>query len=386
MSDENAPEYRLRLFLSVDLVGSTAFKSKDGNTNLIWIKAFQKFYGEFPSQFAKNYKLVCAEIPEIDASEADSEPKVWKTIGDEILFVNRVNSITQLGAFVRAFSDTLIEFGKEVQTAFSLNTKGNAWIAGFPNPNRSIRLSVNGSDPLLLGDNDILTEEFEAAVDEKPSEYDFLGKGIDGGFRISRNSTIETFTISPALAYLLCKAKRNVDTTQFDCRFVFHEPQYFKGVVNGQKYPVISLITSRDENFDQLQNFEATLLDRPREADFVTLYNYLDTFIEHHNIERPELRLTAKGAAVDPPDHYLKYMGEWRLDLEGIKKTKALEASALIDEDEKENGTPNTNEKTGKSGIEAIDEMNAVLESWLQVAAKKRKKRGQGNSDDDTDT
>lgn len=89
--------------MSVDLVGSTAFKSKDGNTNLKWIKAFQKFYGEFPSQFAKNYKKTCAGIPEIHDSEADSEPKVWKTIGDEILFVNRVNSITQLGAFVRAF-------------------------------------------------------------------------------------------------------------------------------------------------------------------------------------------------------------------------------------------------------------------------------------------
>jgi len=204
---------------------------------------------------------------------------------------------------------------------------------------------VNGSDPLLLGENDILTEEFEAAVDATPSDYDFLGKGIDGGFRISRNSTIETFTISPALSYLLCKAKRNVDTTKFDCRFVFHEPQEFKGVVNGQKYPVISLITSRDENFDRLQSLEATLLDRPREADFVTLYDYLEAFIKHHNIERPELRLTAKGAAVDPPDHYVKYMEEWKVDLEGIKKAKALEASALLVEDEIESGKTKTTDK-----------------------------------------
>ncbi|PZP45311.1 MAG: hypothetical protein DI595_19015 [Agrobacterium fabrum] len=103
MKNETAPEYRLRLFLSVDLVGSTAYKSKEGNTNLKWIKAFQKFYGEFPNQFTKNYKAVCTNIPEIPNLEIEATPKVWKTIGDEILFVNRVNSITQLGAYVTSF-------------------------------------------------------------------------------------------------------------------------------------------------------------------------------------------------------------------------------------------------------------------------------------------
>ena len=208
-----------------------------------------------------------------------------------------------------------------------MNTKGNAWIAAFPNPNRSIRLSVNGSDP-LLGENEILTEEFEAAVDENPSHYDFLGKGIDGGFRISKNSTIEALTISPALAYLLCKAKRNVDTTKFEGRFVFHEPQEFKGVVNGQRYPVISLITSRNEVFDKLQNLEAELLDRPREASFVRLFEYLESYIEHHKIEKPELRLTAQGATVDPPDYYTKYIDEWTADLNQIKAAQSFEKSA----------------------------------------------------------
>lgn len=381
MVDEKAPEYRIRLFLSVDLVGSTAFKSKDGNTNLQWIKAFQKFYGEFPSQFTKNYKSVCEKIPEIDSIESETAPKVWKTIGDEILFVNRVNSITQLGAYVRAFSDTLIEFGSEVQSAFDLNTKGNAWIAGFPNPNRSIKLSVNGSDP-LLGENEILTEEFEASVDETPSDYDFLGKGIDGGFRISRNSTIETFTISPALAYLLCKAKRNVDTTKFNCRFVFHEPQEFKGVVNGQKYPVISLITSRDEIFDQLQNLEAELLDRPREADFVTLFEYLDAFMKHHKIERPELRLTAAGVAVEPPEHYLKYIAEWQEDLIGIRKARAFEESAPMD-DANDDGSTAEITVQGDSNNGSPEDFKTVLEFFLKAAASRQKKRDQSDGESD---
>lgn len=376
MTEEIPPEYRLRLFPSVDLVGSTAYKSKEGNTNIKWIKAFQKFYGEFPNQFNKNYTQACESTPEITAYENENIPKVWKTIGDEIIFVNRVNSITHLGAYVRAFSDTLIEFGREVQAVFELNTKGNAWIAAFPNPNRSIRLSMSGSDP-LIGENDILTEEIEAAVDKNPREYDFLGKGIDGGFRISKNSSIESLTISPALAYLLCKAKRNVDTTKFDCRFVFHEPQEFKGVVNGQRYPVISLITSRNETFDRLQNLEAELLDRPREANFVTLFKYLENYIEHHNIERPELKLTAQGAAVEPPDHYRTYIQEWQEDLASIKLAKSYEESA-----------PNAVEAgedtlvTGDKHPVAI-ELEKILGEFIRKSIAKQKKYTETQEDDD---
>ena len=267
-------------------------------------------------------------------AERQEKPKVWKTIGDEILFVNRVQSVTQLGAYLKDFERALVEFGSDVKAAYDLNTKGNGWVAAFPTPNRSITLSTDGMDP-LLGGADILTEDFEAEVDLNPQKYDFLGKGIDGGFRISRNSSVEALTISPALAFLLCRAKRNVDTTGFDCRFVFHEPQMFKGMMNGDRYPVVSIITSRDQIYDELQDLEAKLLDRPREADFVSLSSYLEKYIRHHGIEKPELKLTARSADVDPPEHYQKYIREWKADQEQLQKTQELElSSATSGEDE----------------------------------------------------
>lgn len=48
------PAYRVRLFLSVDLTGSTAFKHNQ-KSPLIWLKAFQKFYGEFPKILQEQY-------------------------------------------------------------------------------------------------------------------------------------------------------------------------------------------------------------------------------------------------------------------------------------------------------------------------------------------
>jgi hypothetical protein len=127
---------------------------------------------------------------------------------------------------------------------------------------------------------------------------------------------------------MLCRAKRNIDTTKFDRRFAFHEPQQFKGVVNGERYPVISLITSRNPLSDKLKNLEGKLLDRPREENLGDLFSYLDTYINYHNIERPELKLTCQSAVVPPPDHYQKYMGIWREDLARIQSDRLLEESA----------------------------------------------------------
>ena len=57
-----AVEYRVRLFLSVDLSGSTAFKnSKDGEGRKTgeppnWVIVFQRFYSDFPSMFATEFR------------------------------------------------------------------------------------------------------------------------------------------------------------------------------------------------------------------------------------------------------------------------------------------------------------------------------------------
>lgn len=325
------PNYRVRLFLSVDLTGSTDFKARAGHTSLDWLKAFQKFYGEFPSMFANNYERTCASIPDIGDCEAKQAPKVWKTIGDEILFVNRVSSITHLGAYVSSFAETLKSFGGDIYDIHQLNTKGNGWIAAFPSPNCSIGLSRGTEDP-LSGSGDILTEHFELKVDQEPHKFDFLGKGIDGGFRISRNSTIDTFTISPALAYLLCRAKRNDETTKFSCEFQFHEPQQLKGVVGGKHYPIVSIDTNRDVRQKELNDLQAGLLQQPTNADFAKLADYLERYIDYHNIEKPALKLACGSADVEPPLHYNDYITEWESEAEKINSAIALEEEASTED------------------------------------------------------
>lgn len=359
--ESQRPLYRLRLFLSVDLVGSTAFKSKEDETNLVWIKAFQKFYEQFPKLFAKKYREFCDNAPEIHNNEKSSLPRVWKTIGDEIIFVNRIYSVAHLAAYVTSFREALIAFGEEVSLAHKLNTKGNAWIAAFPTPNRSIRLALDTIEASDRPSDDILTESDEQAVDEQPSRFDFLGKGIDGGFRISRNSAVDTMTLSPALAYLLCKARKNVDTTKFDCQFSFQEPQLFKGVMGGRKYPVISLITSRDKAHELVECLEAELLDRPRAANADKLFEYLDHYIEAYRVERPVLKLTYRSAELSPPSYYDSYISEWERDLQQINKQKETEEEAA-----QSNGQAEEAALNGESSAQTVDALLSKVDPSLR--------------------
>lgn len=327
MEELSVPDYRVRLFLSVDLTGSTAFKSK--NNSFRWLKAFQLFYDQFPSLYSEHFTEVCGEIDGIGAEEKECLPQIWKTIGDEILFVNRVESVTHLGAYVTAFSQTLHAFGEKVAAYEGLNTKGNGWIAAFPSPNCSIGIGKGESEDPYAGLNELRTEGFERKVDNNPAGFDFLGKGIDGGFRISRNSTVNTFTISPALAFLLAKAKGNPDATGFDADFRFHETQSFKGVLNGEPYPIISINTVRNPGERELQRLEAELLQRPAVVDDCkVLKEYLEKFIELNKIEMPVLKLTHAEGEQPTPSHYDDYVKEWEAE-----RKKSVSDDASFSED-----------------------------------------------------
>lgn len=338
MTELKVPDYRVRLFLSVDLTGSTAFKANNRSV-FKWRKVFYRFYEEFPATYKKHYDDYCSSTKNIVEAESNAEPKLWKTIGDEILFVNRVTSIAHLGAYITAFSNALKDFGEKEPD--SINTKGNGWLAAFPSPNCSIPIQLDDSRDAF---DDLPSEDFEDLVDQEPWKFDFLGKGIDGGFRISKNSTVETFTISPALAYLLTKAQKNEDTTGFKATFHFNELQPFKGVIGGKPYPIIAIDTNRDPKAKTVQDLEAQLLQKPPEAKSDVLLSYLEKFIDLHKIEMPVLPISS-GQACDPyPPHYEEYVQDWEaenqqkvsdeeamIQVDGLEKSEASGDAALSD-------------------------------------------------------
>lgn len=332
------PEYRVRLFLSVDLTGSTAFKHNTANT-LIWIKAFKSFYQQFPSMLIKNYRSIATPTRHISAAEKkDGHPKLWKTVGDEILFCCTLTSLCQLGACIDAFVKTLVDYGN-VAKQTGLNTKGNAWVASFPTPNCSIQPikspSLQGGDePMASHYKGLPTEKDEAAVDIDPSLYDFLGKGIDAGFRISRNSGIDTLTISPGLGILLCECLSSKSVSHFNTPLRLVEMQEFKGVAKNNHYPVLTIDTYRDQKYESLVSQQRKLLGTEVKQTKEKLEEYLRDYLEYFKIEIPSVKIMAEDQEFDPPSFYHAYVEQWRAELlkENSEDAKMQESANASEE------------------------------------------------------
>jgi len=92
------PGYRVRLFLSVDLTGSTAYKNNTVDT-LQWVKTFETFYRAFPTRLKNEYNRLADgdNAPHLAQEEKEHGcPLLWKTIGDEILFCCKLTSLPHL--------------------------------------------------------------------------------------------------------------------------------------------------------------------------------------------------------------------------------------------------------------------------------------------------
>lgn len=95
------------LFISVDLVGSTAFKSErssssdDGKRHPAWVDVFKEFYSGFPRVFERN----------IDGDKLSGKlrPKLVKTIGDEILLQTEIRSSQDARRIIKFLGRALVQ-------------------------------------------------------------------------------------------------------------------------------------------------------------------------------------------------------------------------------------------------------------------------------------
>ena len=136
----------------------------------------QKFYQKFPLNLESNYRPPNA-IKALQIQD-DGCPKIWKTIGDEILFCCRVLTLEHLSACVEAFLKTLKEYGQILdKSGKHLDVKGAGWLAAFPAPNVTVHVSGrHGKTAIDPAQYVYITEEFETLADFAPGDFDFLTK------------------------------------------------------------------------------------------------------------------------------------------------------------------------------------------------------------------
>ncbi|WP_418063743.1 hypothetical protein [Pimelobacter simplex] len=228
-------EARSLLFLSCDIVGSTRFKQS--STLSLWQKTFLTFYREFPQ--------VLGDL----TAEAGFEPefKLWKPVGDELIFTVHVRNEEDIFHAVRLWIAAMDKYESDVLEDTPLATKGGAFIATFPGPDSESSIPRN---PITeTSDKGVveLNAEALAARDTDAGDaymYDYFGPSIDTGFRIFGACDNRYFTLTVEVAWALaqCAADAGVDSEKFPLPHLrFLGTQVFKGVWDGRAYPLFAL-------------------------------------------------------------------------------------------------------------------------------------------------
>jgi hypothetical protein len=252
----------LRLFLSVDIVGSTAFKqaAKDRTPEKTsshgsdprpaepWFSPIAQFYRGIERTFAKEWAICVGQSNDVGWPTGRA-PELWKSVGDELIYTKQLNDHREALTTLNAWIKTVGVYRTRLKEQFkSLDLKTTAWIAGFPVHNAEVifRSSVQGLGAAEDQDDDevfsnlALLSEYYSKQPNPDLTRDFIGPAIDTGFRLSHLSTPRRLVISVELAFILVHAVRTQphEYKYETLRFFFEGRHTLKGVFGGLPYPV----------------------------------------------------------------------------------------------------------------------------------------------------
>lgn len=301
---------RLLLFLSVDVVGSTAFKHAshigwqiEGDDALTkgWLDFFTSFYQDFPAQLETALSRIVSE----KGHKGDlPKPELWKAQGDELIFTVELTHRSNAAVYVKAFRDAVLHEIKHYtrgEETLPVSFKATGWLAGFPIGNAIVPFEVE-SGKLI---------------------YDYLGPQIDIGFRLSSGSTPRRFSVSVDLAYLILKAAAHDLTLYYEGR----EP--LKGVLRERKYPRIWIdcpLGNEGEDRDYEKDEDKLLGRKP--ADSEILERFCKHFIEDMGDPLIPPFIAADAKFISPPENYQEKIKQMETRLRRIFEVEEPESKA----------------------------------------------------------
>jgi hypothetical protein len=289
----------LRIFLSADIVGSTAFKQKsaqsasDGEPPK-WFGVVLLFYKLAEQTLSEKWEQLTGEGSSYDGTLCGDRPEIWKTIGDEVLFTKRVTHPGQAFLCLQAWVDTLDVLRKELLES-KLDVKSTAWLAEFPLRNQEIVLFRTSAAALKEADQDYARQNYENLrryYDKAEDAFqdvlvDYIGPSIDSGFRLGGFSSPRKLVISVELAFLLGneqvrdKTERTYAQGKYvlpDLTFKYDGRFSLKGVLNGDPYPIIWLDLDPDNDFVRA---EEAVLNSPMPTA-LTIKTLAEAYINRH--------------------------------------------------------------------------------------------------------
>lgn len=312
---------RLKMFFSADLVGSTAYKQPifedraSQKMNLKWMELIEKFYQDIEKFFAQSVSnLMLAFTSSSNDNLHDIQKffgedfRFWKTVGDEVLFWKEVTSEYQVWAMTAAWMNAISLMRNELEDT-PLDVKSAVWCAGFPIRNRilaktddsSVRDEALRQGVTLENPNRFIVQQFYDSGKFK-GLVDFIGAGVDVGFRLGGLASSRKMAVSVDVAYLMSKAagymdsfhkeldewlidqrigrkqvvKQRRDTFGGKLRIYYGGTQILKGVMGEVKYPRFWINTEKQNSLDSHKS--DINADFVKSSDWETIESYCYAF------------------------------------------------------------------------------------------------------------
>nr|WP_321442299.1 hypothetical protein [uncultured Hyphomonas sp.] len=262
---EELPEFltpSLKLFLSVDLVGSTKLKHDEdvlnGNSNgdgslegvgAQWFSILIDFYGGFEQIFLAEWLTTFEDGKLVEqAWKTESAPSLWKINGDELIYVFNVTHPGHIVVALIAWKEALLKYRRRLNDRRSgLDVKATAWMAGFPIGNHEVafwsdlsKANESSNEPDgKAGQYFRLNRWYEDQKSGAKSDYikDYIGPSVDTGFRVAQYASPRRFPVSIEIAYFLSNlGLKNEAKKKIGLRY--HGRESMKGVLGGSPYPI----------------------------------------------------------------------------------------------------------------------------------------------------
>lgn len=250
-------KFRYRLFASADIVGSTAFKVSMANEKQRWAHVFSAFFRDFPASLRACFEELPGEI-RAGFRKPPGCLRVWKFVGDEILFEIELENHVHAVCHAIAFKKALHEYSNELSTKHKgkLGLKGTIWGAGFPVANVEVSTPRESS---------------------RVQARDFLGPSVDLGFRLASMADLRRIPVSADIAYFLAKAIIGQPNLEKQIMLLASEPRALKGVAGGTPYPMLWI-----DRLDGIQTAEDKLLNREWTPNNSNMCEYLTELFGNH--------------------------------------------------------------------------------------------------------
>lgn len=408
--DRGFPRFRQRIFISIDISGSTGYKQSYGNTwgslskepgngmqGQAWVGPFGSFLSRMLSFLEVQWVELSKDLTskEKEELEVDSPPRLWKAIGDEVVFMKEITDRRQALLAIRATIEAMKNYKNSVMKSETptLDLKATAWLAGLPINNAEFVLGPKRKDLNLLGMEDdyalqhYLRPWLYRIRKENGERIDYLGPQMDVGFRLSGVATPRRMMLSAELVYMLCDIAETggegiVKDLRGDyskesqgyshLRIGFSGMQILKGVLSGTPYPLFWIVANDDEIQEAEDRLGLTAF--PNITDVIS---YCRTYLESDSEERdggwPNLPFVAKDLTykkhLDRNKDYLKehFDGEttaparYEERLEALQQTFRSLLITAVDKAKSNDGTDNTpdgNAKAFKDAKKMIKEVS----------------------------